>query len=178
MMIRRGFNRRPGLHRQLMYDPSPRKGVEIFACREPVTQKGNLRACVNRKLPMTSLGVGHFSLADKIMALLHSLLLEVYPSREDIDYHMRTVRIVLPDSGGERLIVDGPDLTEVARTGRREQADIDACRGTYLFPLAIWIPESNHVWDLILRSVLKRIIWFDELKCVAAFVPDDANEAG
>jgi hypothetical protein len=65
MLARREANARAGIFRQLMFDASPRKGIELFACREIVTVRGDVRGSQTRTLPSTSLEVGHFSLEDK-----------------------------------------------------------------------------------------------------------------
>ena len=70
MLVRREEDRQKGIHRQLMFDSSPRKGVGLFAVRELVTVRGDVANTINRKLPITSLGVGRFSAEDKAIALL------------------------------------------------------------------------------------------------------------
>jgi predicted short-subunit dehydrogenase-like oxidoreductase (DUF2520 family) len=157
MLARREANARAGVHRQLMFDASPRKGIELFACREIVTVRGDVRGSPTRTLPSTSLGVGHFSLEDEALALAHSLLLETGFSYVKARHVCNSVRVALLDSGVERLGNDVLDVIQLALDGNCRPERLAALSGTYMFPLSIWVPEGNHLWDLILRTVLFNI---------------------
>jgi hypothetical protein len=90
-----------------------------------------------------------------------------------------SVRVTLPDSGVESLVNDVLDVIQLALDGNCRPERLAALPGTYMFPLSIWVPEGNHLWGLILRTVLFNIPWFDAWflaqKIVVAFLRDDAN---
>ena len=135
MMLRRHFNNHPGLRRQLFFDASPQKGVEIFACRE-IVHTGDPREAQNRRLPLTTLGVGHFSAIDKAMALLHSLALEAGFDVISLRHACWSVRCMLPDAGAEHLVIDCPDIIEIFLAGAVPPSGMSDSHGTHLFPFA------------------------------------------
>ena len=76
MLLRQALNKEGGWMRQLWYDASPQKGIELFAVREFVHKNGDMAAAMFRTLPLCTLGVGRFTAADKAVAVLHSIAME------------------------------------------------------------------------------------------------------
>ena len=159
MMLRRHYNNHPGLRRQLLFDASPQKGVEIFACTE-IVHTGNPNDAQNRRLPLTTLGVGHFSAIDKAMALLHSLGLEAGFNHTYLRHACCAVRCMLPDAGADHLITEFPDITNIFLAGALPPSDLSDLHGTHVLPFPFWIHEPNHVHDLVVKTVLWSIPWW------------------
>ena len=134
----------------------------MFGCREFMVPDGDTALAVNRILPLVSLGLGHFSAVDKSMAFLHAISLEQGLSKRLIQDYCDQVRIQLPDSGAEHIITDVVDVIDCFLDGDLSPARLAKLSGTYLFPKSLWVPETNHVWDLILRTSLKGILWFED----------------
>lgn len=182
MLLRRSFNneaRPPGsmILRQLLFDASPVKGTELFAIREVVSFRGQQVLSRKRTLPLVTLAVGHYSGLDKAMALLHSIALECGFTYHAIRFFCDRVLICLPDSGTEHLLIDYPDLIPAFLAGT---SDVDLEQvGGYLFRNAVWVPEANHIWDLILRQTLWGLEWFEKwfslFSKVVNFLEDDGR---
>ena len=177
MLLRMQYNAQPNLRRQLFFDASRQPDVEVFAVKEIVHCGDGKGEC--RTLPLTSLGVGHYSVEDKAMTLLHSIACESGRCKKMIKHVMDTVRCTMPDGGAESTINDVPDITDMFLRGNIDAAELGELRGTWLFPKSFWIHEPMHTWDLIIRNCLFNIDWFfdffAELKKVIAFLRDDGQ---
>ena len=121
------------LSRQLMFDASPVKGVEIFSFRERVIVRGQIEASKSRKMALVTVAVGHFVVEDKCMALRHDIFLEGGPTASDMRQWSSVVRVTLPDSGTERLLNDAPDVYDEYLVGTLENVDWDAKKAVTCF---------------------------------------------
>lgn len=76
MLERKHYNKHPNFRRQLLFDASRQQhGLEIF-CIQANVHQGTPSEAVLRTLPTIGLGLGHFSMYDKTMTLLHVCSLE------------------------------------------------------------------------------------------------------
>ena len=100
MLQRQEVNKDPAIRRQLFYDASQQHYLELFVVREFV-HTGTAAGGLNRILPLTSLGVGHFTAIDKALALLHSISLESGRRRPSMQRHVDSVRVQAIDGGAE-----------------------------------------------------------------------------
>ena len=178
-VMRRIFNAGPGITRQLMFDASPQKGIEIFAVKELVIKDNDIRTAVKRSFVITSLGVGHFGTVDKAMRLLHSVAMENGFDKRSLQKFCSEVRVTLPDSGAEHIINDAPNIIDCFLRGDVSPLDLEGLKGTFLFPLSLRVPEANHVWDRMLRGVLWSRSYFAEfwlkLRAAIHFFRDDGD---
>ena len=89
------------------------------------------------------------------------------------------MRLTLTDSETERLVNALLNLIDVAISNRANESEINKLAGTKLFRHSMWIPEANHVWDLILRRVFEDIPWydasFDDLRLMISLLRDNGN---
>ena len=112
MLQRQEVNKDPAIRRQLFYDASQQHYLELFVVREFV-HTGTAAGGLNRILPLTSLGVGHFTSVDKALALLHSISLESGRHRPSMQRYVDSARVQAIDGGAESWINDVPDLIDI-----------------------------------------------------------------
>ena len=126
---------------------------------------------------MATLGVGHFQLCDKTIALTHAVACESGLKESLINDVLDTVRVGIPDSGTERLAVDAPNVISHYLEGHPVLPDLVQLPTTHQLPKAFWNPEANHQWDLILRTVVNGIAWFsdffDDLSFIITFIRNE-----
>ena len=103
---------------------------------------------------MNSLGVGRVSLEDKVACNIHQAWLEYGPSEDSLRALFIDARAVLTDMGVEFGIANAHDVLPEF-FGRESTGE----RG-FLFPLALQVPGTKHIIDLIVRSVLGHVKWF------------------
>ena len=168
---RRRFSGIPegGINIYLAYDASPQGGVEIFNtfCRmEHVDKSGSAFAIELRRFPLTTLGVGKASVADKTQALLHQIFLECGPSISNMRKMLDSVRQCLSDMGTEFQIANSRDcLPQIYK-------DSEAASGTspdgrdsdFLFPNALQVPGTLHIIDLCIRVSLESGSWWSDFE--------------
>ena len=179
MLMRRVANREDGWRRQLFYDASPQKNIELFAIREWCHQHGDVKGGTYRRLPLTTLGLGHFHQEDKALCVIHSTAMETGLETGSIRHFNYSVRVNSPDSGHERAAVDFLDFVLEYLAGPDGEPLEEEADRTFLYPYAFWLPEGNHVWDLVARLMMNSIPWFEEyfalLRQVVAFFRGDSR---
>lgn len=117
---RRWYTANGPSYRYIAYDASPQRGVELFVTVERVVLQtavssappGVWPAVHQRLLPLTTLGHGRMSVADKMHAHVHQAWLEYGPSVSDVRKANLDVRQCLSDMGAELNIVDSQDSLE------------------------------------------------------------------
>ena len=112
MLQRQEVNKDPAIRRQLFYDASQQHYLELFVVREFV-HTGTAAGGLNRILPLTSMGVGHFTAIDKALALLHSISLETGRRRIPVQQHADSFRAQPIYGGAGSWIYDVPDVIDI-----------------------------------------------------------------
>ena len=96
---------------------------------------------------------------------------------DDVNLYNASVRLVSPDSGTEAAIIDF--LNIVPQVLRGVEVDYNPDELGYLFPNAFWLPEGNHIWDLLQRRACASIPWWDEflseLRALVSFFRDETR---
>ena len=162
MVMRRSVNEIPTLRRQLMFDASPQKGIELFGVREYVVNGSNWAEARNRICPLVTLGVGKFKAHDKAMALLHSIALESGHTENALRRWVDGVRISLPDGGTEHHCNDAPDIIKAFLKGGLTDEELGELEGTFLFKYCLYTPELNHIFDSMSMWVIRGLSWFED----------------
>lgn len=168
MLLARRRHRSPrhSVARYLVYDASPKNGLEIFAVKEMCVADHNLAEASWRHLPLSTLGSGHASAVDKVACIMHAIFLVSGPRESDMRRWARQVRWCLGDCGAELLAADTPDLISEFMQSRfgDEELSIGGLAGRgLLFPLAMRGAGWNHLIDLIVKETsLKHIPFFEE----------------
>ena len=143
--------------RWLTYDASP-QGREVFAAMEFVTHDQNQQTSHQNKLPLVSLGQGHFAMVDKHMCLHHFIFLRAGPSQSGMVHYMRSVRGCISDLGQEVGLADAPNFMDAYLRGSACADDAAKAKGTFLFPYALTLPGPSHMLDWILKRVTSRFM--------------------
>ena len=204
MLLRREWYResRP-TYRYVAYDASPQPGgVEVFCTTERVilakdvaaTSPGDFGANVPvdiRRLPLSVLGHGRCSLADKVQTHVHQTWLDYGPSVLQVHQAMLDVRQCLSDMGTEIGVADYPDVVELSLTGlnrvnnragapSESKSSVRAASkpstalvksaSAYLFPLALSVPGPQHILDVVMREVLEGLPFWPHWQAQAKVV--------
>ncbi len=181
MLAQREWYRSVGeCFRYVAFDASPQRGVEVFNSVERVVplsalqnstaeevQEEHLRL---RRLPLVCLGQGKAALEDKTQAHLHQTTLEYGSSIASLRRALSSVRQCLSDMGTEFGIADAGDILpavvrQLSSTESGLAVPVAACSrlewqpAPFLFPLALQVPGTQHIIDLIVRDVLAQAWW-------------------
>ena len=168
--------------RWVSFDASPqRPGIDMFASAE----RSLTRAAVTnaypgrtwpmdisfRRLPLTLLGQGRASLADKVSAHCHQAMLDYGSSLENMRAANADVRGVLSDSGVELGICDYADLLdEIWHVGGKADAQPRLRRVGHLFPSALVIPGPQHIIDTVFKTAIETVTWWPDWVTAAKVV--------
>ena len=174
----------------LAFDASPqRSGREVFCTYEHVIARNAVSASehirpedvVVRKLPISALGQGRFSLADKVACLVHQIWLDYGPTEADVCQFCLSVRQCLSDMGTEHGICNYRNVVSDVLLGKEDTHPpghgIDNLQGPqccpgegpaeFLFPLALQVPGSQHIIDWVLRRAVMSFQWFPAWNALA-----------
>ena len=163
-------------------DASPqRASLEVLVTVERVIVQSVVRqwrsgqprpfAVEQRRMPVSVLGHGRCGLAEKVQATLHQTWLEYGPSLAQVRAANRDVRQIVSDMGTEFGIADYPDVVHqclaMGQTpGHPAHAQsLPALPGqpatssptSFLYPLALAVPGTQHLLDNALRDILHRL---------------------
>jgi len=78
------------------------------------------------------------------------------PSLAGMQLYTSMVRSCVTDMGLEWDLAEVPDCTAVYFKDWVNEEDVEAARGTFLFPLAIRLPGPSHIMDWVLKDVCPR----------------------
>ena len=181
MLLRRHWYKTKGpCFRFVGIDASPQRGgLEVLATAERVILQSDVRAARPgdpkppveiRRMPVSVLGHGHCGLPDKVQTTVHQTWLDYGPSLSQTRAANADVRQIVSDMGTELAIADYPDVLSACLMSKSRfcdqlaiQAQPPVTQGilalppaaTYLYPLALVVPGTQHILDNALREVLQ-----------------------
>ena len=154
-------------------------GVEVQVAVERVILPSDIRNALStpgqpkppveqRRMPVSMLGHGRCSLADKVQAHVHQTWLEYGPSIQQVRAANADVRHIITGMGTDIAIADHHDVLEqcLLQQPARGLPAIEAHPGCasghvpspqppqFLYPLALVVPGTQHILDNALREVL------------------------
>jgi hypothetical protein len=155
--------------RHLNFDASPMCGVEIFCVVEETICDGSLLEASERIMPITALAHKRFGVVDKTIRIIALIFLEAGPSAADMRKYALTVYICHTDDGTEAHCVDFVDMIDMFLSSvlAPSSDQVDALRGSFLFPNAMRSLAWNHIWDGATRRVITRLSFYAEYSHVA-----------
>ena len=141
-------------------DASP-QGLEIFGVAEKIIRNAHRTECEWRYAPLCHLGQGHLGAVDKHMCLHHYLFLKAGPTGKGMLEFSGCIRGIFSDQGNERVMGKlKNNIKEYLSAGQLKEkpnaATVDQAANVLFFN-ALEGPGTQHIEDLILRTVLFRM---------------------
>jgi hypothetical protein len=163
-------------YRYIAFDASPqRPGIEVFATGERVVRQRELHAGYHsgqwpsgvevRRLPLTVLGQGRASLADKVSAHCHQVWLEYGGSLRSIREANVQVRGIISDLGTEGGLGDHVDVLDDIYGHSSIGRVFD-----HLYPFALVVPGCQHIVDNLCQDAISALPWWGEWAADAKIV--------
>jgi hypothetical protein len=156
----------------VLADASRSCGFEAFNIVESTLKQGELtwRLC-----PLTYLGVGFTTLADKVFNFLWVAFLEVGPDAALMRWRLSRIAGFCTDRGTEAGMCDVRDI--LPEFFQAIGCAVFVERLDFLFPNAIWIPGWHHLWDNLIMTVLSKLsffpLWLSKLRKLVNFLRID-----
>ena len=150
------------IHRYLFVDASPQGGVETFGCYEEVIVDTDPSTLRSRYMPLSVLGHGHQSVADKVAATLWMAWLET-GCKTLFLWWCTTVRSITSDFGTESAIADfaavGLRFLEFIQHGTTDASPLTD-PAAMLFPRALQLAGWHHIVDGVIKYMLQKFSWW------------------